>query len=311
MPTVNNTTSVSIGIPCFNESQNIPHILESIKHQKIKDGCHISEVIISDDSSDNTSALIRNHFKNNDLPYTLKLFHHNERRGEALALNEIMMAAKGDFLVLYEADTIPAKNTTSELITPLMNDEKVGISFANPLPTSSSGISSKAWNYLAHFLHMVRKNDGITRLGVTGRGIALRGSILKKLTIPKWVNSASDLYLPCRVIEMGYKTYYASNGIVYFRPDATINDFCLHVLKSWIGHYKLNKYASKHMPIKSSFLINFKRILIITAHFPIEALSLFLAILSIPLYAPQIIKKVHTPQWAISKSTKRYPFAKD
>lgn len=303
--------SISIGIPSFNESQNILYLLESIKHQKIKDGCKILEVIISDDSSDNTPALIRNHFKNNDLPYTLKFFHHNERRGEALALNEIMMAAKGDFLVLYEADTIPAQNTTSNLVIPLIKDEKVGISFANPLPTSSQGISAKAWTYLAHFLHVVRKNDGITRLGVTGRGVALRGSIIKKSLIPKWVNSASDLYLPCRVLELGYTTYYASDGVVYFRPDANIHDFCLHVLKSWVGHYKLNKYAKKYMPITSSFLLNFKRFFIIASHYPVEALSLFLALISIPLYAPRIIKKVHTSKWAISKSTKRYPFAKD
>ena len=306
-----NITSISIGIPCFNESQNISHLLESIKHQKIQEGCQISEVIISDDSSDNTPTLIRRHFKNNNLPYDLRIFHHNERRGEASALNEIMMAARGDFLVLYEADTIPARDATSELIAPLMKDEKVGISLAKPIPTSSRGVSSKAWNYLAHFLHMVRKTDGITRLGVTGRGVALRGSIIKKTLIPKWVNSASDLYLPCRVLEMDYETYYADNGVVYFRPDETIYDFCLHVLKSWIGHYKLNKHAKKYMPIKSSLQLNFKRFFIVASHYPIEALALFLAIISIPIYAPRIIKKVHTPKWAIATSTKRYPFAID
>jgi len=305
------TTNISIGIPCFNESQNILHLLESIKHQKIEEGCQISEVIISDDSSDNTATLICRHFKKNNPPYALKIFHHNERRGESSALNEIMMAAKGDFLVLYEADTIPAINTTSELVAPLLRDDNVGITLANPLPVSSRGITSKAWTYLARFLHMVRKSDGITRLGVTGRGVALRGSIMKKSLIPKWVNSASDLYLPCRVLEMGYKTYYASKGLVYFRPDATIYDFCLHVLKSWVGHYRLNKYARKYMPINPSFQLTFKIFFIVASRYPIEALALFLAIISIPMYAPRIIKNVHTPRWEISTSTKRYPFAVD
>ncbi|MFQ6134803.1 MAG: glycosyltransferase, partial [Nitrososphaerales archaeon] len=93
------THSVSIGIPCYNESQNITHLLESIRNQRFKHGCRIKEVIISDDSSDDTPTLIRRHFDKTNPHYSLKLFHHKVRRGEASALNEIMMEADGDFLV--------------------------------------------------------------------------------------------------------------------------------------------------------------------------------------------------------------------
>ncbi|MFQ6134865.1 MAG: glycosyltransferase, partial [Nitrososphaerales archaeon] len=228
---------------------------------------------------------------------------------EASALNEIMMEADGDFLVLYEADTIPTINTTSHLVTPLMRDKKIGITFANPIPTSTRGVSPNAWAYLAKFLRMVRRSDGITRLGVTGRGIALRKNVAKESLIPRWVNSATDLYLPCRVLELKYKAKYVDEAAVYFRPDETIHDFCLHVLKAWVGHYRLNRYAKRHLPIKASFLSNFKTFCLVASRYPLEAFSLFLAIISIPMYAPRIIKKVHTPHWAIATSTKRYPLA--
>lgn len=303
------THSISIGIPCYNEAQNITHLLESIRHQRFENGCRIKEVIISDDSSDETPELIRRHFDETNPPYDLKLFHREVRNGETSALNEIMKEADGDFLVLYEADTIPAVNTTSHLVTPLLTDDKVGITFANPIPTSTRGVSPKAWAYLAKFLRMVRSSNGITRLGVTGRGIALRKNVAKESLIPKWVNSATDLYLPCRVLELGYKANYVDKGVVYFRPDETIHDFCLHVLKAWVGHYRLNKYAKRYLPIRSSFLSNFKTFWLLASHYPLEALSLFLAVFSIPMYAPRIIKKVRAPHWAIATSTKRYPLA--
>ncbi len=308
-PAMGRLHNVSIGIPTFNESQNITHLLDSIRNQRLKNGCRIKEIIVSDDSSDNTSTLIRRHFDETNPPYDLKMFHHDVRNGEAFALNEIMMEADGDFLVLYEADTIPATDTTSHLVAPFIRDEKTGITFANPVPTTSRGVSAKAWAYLAKFLRIVRNSDGITRLGVTGRGIALRSIVAKKALIPRWVNSATDLYLPARVLELKYKTEYVDEATVYFRPDENVRDFCLHVLKSWVGHYKLNKYVKRYLPINPSFQSNFKTFWMVASHYPLEALSLFLAIISIPMYAPRIIKKVHTPRWAIATSTKRYPLA--
>jgi glycosyltransferase involved in cell wall biosynthesis len=65
----------------------------------------IFEVLISDDSSDNTPSLVHNFAQHSLLD--IQLFHHDTRRGAAAAWNEILQRAAGDIIVLYDADTVP------------------------------------------------------------------------------------------------------------------------------------------------------------------------------------------------------------
>ena len=74
---------VTIGIPTFNEEKNILNLLRSLEQDFSKDYI-ITEVIISDDSSDNTPELVRNYIKNSSL--NIKLEHHDSRRGAAKTL---------------------------------------------------------------------------------------------------------------------------------------------------------------------------------------------------------------------------------
>jgi cellulose synthase/poly-beta-1,6-N-acetylglucosamine synthase-like glycosyltransferase len=71
---------VTVGIPAYNEEQNIASLLHSLEGQRSL----ISEVIVSDDSSDRTPDIVRNFARRSPLGITL--FHHDERRGAAMSL---------------------------------------------------------------------------------------------------------------------------------------------------------------------------------------------------------------------------------
>ena len=78
---------ITVGIPAFNEEQNIVNLLRSLEGQRQM----ISEVLVSDDSSDGTPGLVRDFAKGSQLQ--IVLLHHSERRGAAAAWNEIFQRA--------------------------------------------------------------------------------------------------------------------------------------------------------------------------------------------------------------------------
>jgi glycosyltransferase involved in cell wall biosynthesis len=93
---------ITVGIPSYNERQNIVNLLRAIEEQHTP----ILEVLISDDSSDNTPSLVHNFAEHSLLD--IQLFHHDTRRGAAAAWNEILQRAAGDIIVLYDADKLSA-----------------------------------------------------------------------------------------------------------------------------------------------------------------------------------------------------------
>ena len=113
---------VTIGIPAYNEEQDILNLLHSLEDQNMH-GFAISEVIVSDDSSDNTSDIISKFAARSSLKVTV--YHHCTRRGTAAAWNEIFKQASGDIIVLYDADTIPHPLCTEQLASRI--GEKVAL----------------------------------------------------------------------------------------------------------------------------------------------------------------------------------------
>ena len=70
--------TVTIGIPSFNEMNNIEALLNSITTGD-NSGFEILEIIISDDSTDVTPTIVENFSKFNK-KYKIRLLHHDSRR---------------------------------------------------------------------------------------------------------------------------------------------------------------------------------------------------------------------------------------
>ncbi|HEY9491108.1 MAG TPA: glycosyltransferase family 2 protein, partial [Nitrososphaeraceae archaeon] len=94
---------VTVGIPTFNEEENISNLLKSLVADTPKDFI-ISEVLVSDDSSDNTPEIVDKFAQNNSL--NIKVMHHSGRRGAAEAWKEIFEKSIGDIIVLCDGDVI-------------------------------------------------------------------------------------------------------------------------------------------------------------------------------------------------------------
>ena len=88
---------LSIVIPCYNEKNTIRNILEVVKTIPIKD----KEVIVVDDcSKDGTRNMLQNELKH----LIDRLVLHEVNQGKGAALRTGFQAAKGDIVIVQDAD---------------------------------------------------------------------------------------------------------------------------------------------------------------------------------------------------------------
>jgi glycosyltransferase involved in cell wall biosynthesis len=125
--------TVSVAVCAFNEGRNIGACLESLIQQELK-GFDLLEIIaISSGSTDNTDEVIRGYEAKDR---RVKLVRQEKREGKNSAINLFISLAKGDILVLVNADNRLERGTLQALLAPF-EDEEVGVTGGHPVPVNS------------------------------------------------------------------------------------------------------------------------------------------------------------------------------
>ena len=99
---------------------------------------------------------------------------------------------------------------------------------------TAAGIAGRASVFISKWLRSVR----LARLSqylVMGRALAINSRESKKIEIPTNM-IAIDLYLQCKILEMGRDIIYNDNAIVYFKPANNIHDLASQVMRAVNGH---------------------------------------------------------------------------
>ncbi len=284
--------TITVGIPSYNERQNIVNLLRAIEEQHTP----IFEVLISDDSSDNTPSLVHNFAEHSLLD--IQLFHHDARRGAAAAWNEILQRAAGDIIVLYDADTIPHPSCTEQLTSHIQGN--VGICASNSQPVQAAGIAGRASVFISKWLRSVRLAR-LSQYTVMGRALAINASEAKKIEIPTNI-IAIDLYMQCKVLEMGRDVIYNDSAIVYFKPANNIHDLASQVMRAVNGHKQLEGYVSSWgigLPRQVAIVHAIKNV----AKDPLGALSVTIGYSMIPYYRSRL-EHTDTAKWHTAASSK-------
>lgn len=288
-------TTVSVGIPSYNEESNIKTILGNLIRSNL-DSIDIVEIIISDDSTDDTPNIVEQFMQ--DHSNKIIFLHDDKRRGAANAWNNIMQHATGEIIVLYDADVIPDANCTVELVHKINNN--VGICASNARPVRDRGIPAKGTMFVSEWLESVRKKQ-LSEYTVMGRGLSIRSDIAKKISIPEGL-IAIDLYLQNKVLEMGYDVVFNPNAVVIFKPTRTFVDFISQVVRAVNGHNQLKNlgYDVKNKLALRTALKEFFRV---ASKNPLGALSTCICYIMIPFYVKRI-KNTDSALWHTAKSTK-------
>jgi cellulose synthase/poly-beta-1,6-N-acetylglucosamine synthase-like glycosyltransferase len=324
----NKQRTVSIGIPSFNEGDNISRLLRSIvklnnlslqhghqnnDYSSERDGgavngnnilvstdFKITEVIVSDDSSDNTSRIVEDIAAENP-SLSIKLLHHDTRRGVAAAWNEIFREAKGEITVLYDADIIIDADTIAHLVHSMKGN--IGLCASNPKPlVLKMSIVARASLFIAHWLTSVR-NKRLSQYTVMGRALSISSKVAKRIVIPENV-VALDLYLQCKVLEQGLGVVYNEDAVVYFKPPNNMLDFSSQILRARSGHKQIN-----HLTRASRCNLDFRTEAVTTLKSankdPKGALCLAICYLLLPYYKTRLAD-VDSVRWHIAESTKGF-----
>jgi glycosyltransferase involved in cell wall biosynthesis len=288
--------NVTIGIPSFNEEKNILNLLRSIVKQK-SEHFAICEIIISDDSSDNTVRLIEQ-FRTDSSQAAIRCLHHSTRMGVGNAWNEIFQNAKGDVIVMYDGDVVPHEDSIQELLSALRG--QVVLAISNSKPVGSSSIAGRAATYVSSWLRYVRIKR-LSQYTAIGRGLSIQAAVAKQITIPSDI-IAVDLYLECRVLEFKLDVAYNDQAVVYFRPPDTIADFNSQVLRSLEGHRQI-RHCIEKFKIRLPFEVALRQALRVFLSDPFGALSVVACYCFLP-YHKYALKGLDSSKWYIARSTK-------
>lgn len=213
---------VSIGIPVYNEAENIEELAESILAQK---NINFREVIfIVSGCTDNSAALIKG-FIEKDARF--KLIEERSRNGKAAAVNLFLKKARSDICILLSSDIILDENCLSTLIEPF-KEQRIGMTGACTVPICDSNgfvflLNRVLWGVNRQF------NKKYPKLG---EAIAFR-NIINKIPCNTAVDEASiEAFFTAR----HYKLYYAKKALIYNKCPITIKDLFFQRVRIFGGH---------------------------------------------------------------------------
>lgn len=189
---------VSIIIPVFNEKNTILKLLKLVENQQIK-GWKKEIIIVDDGSTDGTQELLRK-VKNK---YNIILQRYN--RGKGAALIEGFKHAKGEIILIQDADFEYTPNDYEQLIRPFTH-ERVQVVYGSRFLGShlSTMYLYTIGNKFVTFLTNILYNTNITDMETGYK--AFRKSVLNSFTLQ---SNRFDFEpeFTAKVLKAGYQIY--------------------------------------------------------------------------------------------------------
>ena len=295
-------TTVSVGIPAYNEERNIKLLLQDLLSQK-QAGWQLAEVLVAcDGCSDNTAAEARS--LNSELVTVLE---HHTRRGQTARFAEMMDRFQGSVLILFDADVkLGGPDVISHMIAPF-DDPSVMLTSGNkrPLPPNT---------FVEHGIYSTFDVFYQSKLGLNGTNnifscqggcLALRRSFAKTVRLPEVISNDAYLYLECA--RQGYTFKYVNHAVVYYQLAGTLRDYLRQLARGNAG--ALHRFLSPYFGHNAREA--FRRPLHLYLLWTVQALlkrpfpTLFIALITVLAkpYLP-LLSRRYTCRWPVATSTK-------
>lgn len=94
-------TQISVVIPAYNEEKRLPQTLQSVHSYLLDSGRDFEIIVVDDGSTDQTMDVVQDFGKHHD---GIRLLSYAPNQGKGYAVRTGMLAAKGDVVLLDDAD---------------------------------------------------------------------------------------------------------------------------------------------------------------------------------------------------------------
>ncbi len=244
---------VSIGIPAFNEENNIFYLLNSLLKQKQISYQLLEIIVITDGSKDSTPKLVKS-IRNP----IIKLIEGKKRIGQQLRQNQMISLFKGDILVIIEADTLPSsEKTIAELIRSFKNKHNRNLGM---VISQSIALKPKTFLETTMFQGYKAKKDMFVKWknGVniyTSGGHSIRAISRQFLQSFSWSPDApEDAYVYLMLKTKGFRIERRAKAISFMRNVTNLTDRIKQRSKFESGKKALRKYFDAKL-IRSEYRI--------------------------------------------------------
>jgi glycosyltransferase involved in cell wall biosynthesis len=155
---------LSIIIPVFNEEATIALILDKIKDVVMVNNIEKEIIVVNDCSTDNTGSEIEKFIENNSA-MNIRYYKHELNKGKGAALKTGISLAKGEYLIIQDADFEYDPNEYNDLLKPVLKgfaDVVYGSRFIGSNPQRKLFFWHTIGNKLLTFLTNLFSNLNLT-----------------------------------------------------------------------------------------------------------------------------------------------------
>ncbi len=233
---------VSILMSVYNEQEVIKSKIESIFNATYLSD-KIEVLVGSDASTDETDKILSrlsSKYRN------LHFFSFHKRQGKPNIINQLFDKARGNILILTDANVIFDKTTIQNLIKPF-SDNEVGLVDARMINRGlkKEGISMPEKVYISREVNIKYKESILwgTMMGPFGGCFAVRKNLYSKVPDNYLVD---DFYINMKVLEKGKKAINNLEAIVYEDVSNNLKDEFRRKVRIATGNFQ-NLKQFKHL----------------------------------------------------------------
>ncbi len=245
--------TVSIGIPAYNEEDNIGYLLENLLSQELCPPFKLDRIfIVASGCTDKTPQIVEEFRKKYQI---IELIYENERRGKASALNIIFQRVRTDLIILLGADVLPRKGSLNRLLQPFFASS-IGAVSGHPIPINNQNGFADSAAGLIWDLHDLFSSGSDVKL--TGEFFAVRNRLIHRIFSK--IN-CDDALMEFLIRKGNFEIKYAPNAIVDIKGPSSFRDLLTQRRRIHVGHLQIKAITGKTVKtasIRENFKVLFK-----------------------------------------------------
>ncbi len=216
-------------MPIYNERNTIHRLFEAISNLEWPQSK--LEILVLDDSNDETSILVENEIASyRSLGFDIKAIRRADRTGfKAGALQNAVEHSHGEYIAIFDADSIPREDFLEATIPPLESDSELGFI------QTRLGFSNRSFNELTEAFAIALDNHyqlelpGRENLSLISTFNGSAGVIRREALIDvggwRGYTLTEDADLSVRMALNGWRSRYLSEVVVGSEVPYTLDDF--------------------------------------------------------------------------------------